>query len=258
MISPDPMVNRPTIPPAAAKLGNELEKKLAAYAGSAIAAGVGLLALTKSADAKIIYTPARINIPLSNTQKVPLDLNKDGNVDFSFANRSYRTGSHLHLFSLAVIPPNSSNRAWGKGRLGSQSWFKRFASALPAGRAVGANKSYLGAGAARMATLSVSTTIGVTAASNTGGQFPYARNRYIGLQFVIAGKIHYGWARISVPSVTPKNGISAVITGYAYETIPGKPIISGKTKGPDVETVEQPTLGQLAQGAPAMPIWSRK
>jgi hypothetical protein len=36
-------------------------------------------------------------------------------------------------------------------------------------------------------------------------------------------------------------------TGYAYETIPGKAIVAGKTKGPDAE--KQPaTLGRLALG----------
>jgi hypothetical protein len=39
------------------------------------------------------------------------------------------------------------------------------------------------------------------------------------------------------------------LTGYAYETIPNKPIIAGKTKGPDVFTVQPGSLGHLARGA---------
>jgi hypothetical protein len=35
----------------------------------------------------------------------------------------------------------------------------------------------------------------------------------------------------------------ATLTGYAYETIPNKPIITGKTKGPDVITLDPATLG---------------
>ena len=42
--------------------------------------------------------------------------------------------------------------------------------------------------------------------------------------------------------------IAATLTGYAYETIPNKPIIAGKTNGPDVITVEPTTLGSLALG----------
>jgi hypothetical protein len=69
------------------------------------------------------------------------------------------------------------------------------------------------------------------------------KNRYLGLRFQIKGKTHYGWARLNFPS--PQ---LARLTGYAYETIPNKPIIAGKTKGAD-DSVEQPaTLGRLALG----------
>ena len=43
-----------------------------------------------------------------------------------------------------------------------------------------------------------------------------------------------------------------MLTGYAYETVPNKPIIAGKTKGPDVATLPMETragtLGHLALG----------
>jgi hypothetical protein len=38
------------------------------------------------------------------------------------------------------------------------------------------------------------------------------------------------------------------LTGYAYETIPGKPIIAGETKGPDVITMQPGSPGRLALG----------
>ena len=48
-------------------------------------------------------------------------------------------------------------------------------------------------------------------------------------------------------NVTLKRGqIAATRTGYAYETIPNKPIITGKTKGPDVITLDPATRGHLA------------
>jgi len=71
-------------------------------------------------------------------------------------------------------------------------------------------------------------------------------NRYLGFKFKIRGATHYGRARLDV-SLT--NGIVVgTLTGYAYETIPNKPIIAGKTKGPDVITVHSGTLGALAAG----------
>jgi hypothetical protein len=54
--------------------------------------------------------------------------------------------------------------------------------------------------------------------------------------------------------------ITAVLTGYAYETVPGKPIITGKTSGPsEVGAVErmQPTLGVLAKGSRGLDAWRR-
>jgi hypothetical protein len=42
-------------------------------------------------------------------------------------------------------------------------------------------------------------------------------------------------------------GMVATLTGYAFETIPNKPIIAGKTCGPDV-IVKHGTLGELAAG----------
>ena len=64
--------------------------------------------------------------------------------------------------------------------------------------------------------------------------------------------------------------ITATVTGYAYETITGKEIIAGRTKGPDdtsieesdatviMPTTEPATLGALAIGAPGLTIWRRK
>lgn len=232
---------------------DEFEKRLSAYASSAVAAGVGLLAMTGSADAKIVYTQAHIPIPTSST--VPLDLNHDGTVDFSFTNRFTTSEEGNARFWLEVNPANS-NGVWGKGGTFS---FGRFASNLPAGRKVDANKLYYQTGgtAALMASV-VGSSVYQYHSTRTGGQWPYARSRYLGLRFVIDGKIHYGWARLSVPSITRKDGITAVITGYAYETVPGKPIITGKTKGPDVITPEPATLGHLAGGATTISVWRVK
>jgi hypothetical protein len=87
------------------------------------------------------------------------------------------------------------------------------------------------------------------------------------LKFKIKGKTHYGWARLTV---TDKNTvITATLTGYAYETIPNKPILTGKTRGLDddyqptpaslkTHTSKPTTLGALALGAPGLAIWKRE
>jgi hypothetical protein len=95
------------------------------------------------------------------------------------------------------------------------------------------------------------------------------KNRYLGFKFQIQGKTHFGWARLNVQW---NRGFIGTLTGYAYETIPNKPIIAGQTKGPHDEVGEaQPspasrnapnpepaTLGVLALGAPGLSIWKRE
>jgi hypothetical protein len=93
------------------------------------------------------------------------------------------------------------------------------------------------------------------------------KHHYLGLEFLINGKVHYGWARISV-AISGKT-FTTYLNGYAFENIPGKPIVAGQTKGPD-ENVERPdaaltaptakpaSLGALALGAPGLSIWRRE
>lgn len=69
------------------------------------------------------------------------------------------------------------------------------------------------------------------------------KSRYLGLKFQIKGKTHYGWARLNFPKPS-----GAIMTGYAYETIPNKAILTGKTKGPNAITVRSDSLGSLALG----------
>jgi len=52
--------------------------------------------------------------------------------------------------------------------------------------------------------------------------------------------------------------ITATLTGYAYETIPNKPIIAGKTHGKDVITLQDASLGHLAAGASAILAWRQE
>ena len=239
-------------------LAAELEKSLSAYASAAVAAGVSLAAIAASAEAKIVYTPVHTTI-LAN-EDVSIDLNHDGIADFALYNRAgsgfaaLSVGCALHS-TLKMLAPRGetciyrTNQIWGRGVASG-----RFASALPAGVKVRANKAYFQGGFR----YSVAAMGGVGygrygKSSNSDGQWLYAKHRYLGLQFVIKGQVHYGWARLNV---TLKHGqIAAILTGYAYETIPNKPIITGKTKGPDVIMLDPATLGNLAGGASQIPAW---
>jgi hypothetical protein len=82
---------------------------------------------------------------------------------------------------------------------------------------------------------------------------------------------HQKIAEFSIPRRTSVNAltraIATTLTGYAFETIPGKAIITGATKGPDdiepnasfgMPTPEPATLSALAMEAPGLSIRRRK
>jgi hypothetical protein len=246
------------------RLAAGVEKSLSAYATAATAAGVSLLALTPAANAKIVYTPADTSIPID--QSVLVDLNHDGIADFAIGNfrsvyhLSLKVGCATHTIA-GVSPPKGgtcnyqTNQMWGRGM---------FPSALPAGFKVRPNKSYFQPGSylgEPMVRLFGGSRTRRSYSSHpysnhSFGQWQYTKNRYLGLQFVIKGQVHYGWARLTVTSLPqPASGILAILTGYAYETEANTPIITGKTKGPDVITLDPATLGHLAGGASQIPAW---
>jgi hypothetical protein len=241
---------------APARLDARLEKSLSAYAVAAAAAGVSLLAMARSAEAKIVYTAAKVSIPV-NGGPVLLDLNHDGVADFTLSNFTWSRGDVRGVL-LQAGAKNKSNEIWGAGQFFGTGQFSlegslpMFASALHAGFTVGPNKAYFQKGARWL----MGYSRGTLYASSTQGQWLYTQRRYLGLKFIIGGQPHYGWARLTVQPAD--GGLQATLTGYAYETIPNKPIIAGKTKGPDVVTWEPATLGRLAQGASGISAWREK
>jgi hypothetical protein len=237
---------------AAVRLRAGLEKSLSAYAAVSAAAGVSLLALNPPAEAKIVYTPAHISI--LNKKPYPLDLDHDGVTDFLLSNVLWE-GSASFVQGVRAGASNPGNGVWGRGVFAQGSWvsYNRhcssgFAAALPAGFQVRPNNLYFQkSNCWVMGWQAGSGRCGCNSIPETFGQWMYTKNHYLGLKFMIGSEVHYGWARFSI--ILPQNEpLQATLTGYAYETIPNKPIITGKTKGPDVITLEPATLGRLALG----------
>jgi hypothetical protein len=208
---------------AVIRLGEELDKHLLAYVAAATAAGVGMLAAAQSAEAKIVYTPAHKTVRLNHA--LPLDLNNDGIDDFDVFNLTHNSTTPFGDY-LRAEPLQSGNQ------LVVQHTSRGYAAAaLAAGVRVGPKKRFQ-AGRDLMAYRSTSSR------AISGGPWKNVKGRYLGLKFLINGKIHYGWARLNV---TITNEVNATLTGYAYETVPNKPIVTGNTKG-------EATLGALAAG----------
>jgi hypothetical protein len=231
-------------------LNPRLEKNVLAYAAAASAAGVGVLALAPPAAAKVVYTKA--NQLISPNNIFNLDLNHDGKTDFVIDNRSYVTnyGSEDRIY---LNPPV------GNSFIGSSG----VASALPAGSRVGSGAPFFSghSNPRRTAGTMVDAGYFLENGSRQRGPWLKAKNRYLGLRFVIQGEAHYGWARLTIEAGTEHQGIehstfAAHLTGYAYETIPNKPIVTGRTKGAEGGenwpvsdgSLESGSLGSLARG----------
>jgi hypothetical protein len=232
------------------------------YTLTATAAGVGILALTQSAEAKIIYTPAHVNF--TQFPPVTLDVNHDGIGDFVLALGGDANTSYAWQYAF-VYAPRSNNTdeviVTKKGGFAP-------AVALRAGSRIGPGRLFGGPGILaehRSHFMRGSTSTQWSAQWANGGKG--LKDRYLGLKFMINGKVHFGWARVTV--TTSGKDFTATLTGYAYETIANKSIIAGKTKGPDeiANTIGQAnpapiseslTLGLLAMGAPGLSVWRRK
>ena len=226
------------------KLSESLHRRLNSYALAASAAGVGVLALSQPAEAKIVYT--RVHQTINPKTQYQLDLNHDGITDFTLSN-FYNFISTNSVGGALFIFPASGNAVMGY----KNKYFGMLASALPAGIKIQANKKFKNVQRMELA----GSWRSVVSTGNVG-PWLNVTNRYLGLKFAITGKTHYGWARLNVSCANYQ--CHGLLTGYAYETIPNKAIITGKTKGPDVIAIEPASLGHLARGASAIPAWRVK
>jgi hypothetical protein len=249
----------------ASRLSASLDQRLNFYALAASAAGVGLLALAQPSEAKIIYT--KTHQVISPNGIYPLDLNHDGTIDFLIQERfqpNTGCGGYSGLWA---------KEAFGNAVEGNGGW----ASALSKGAPIGPQQGFISSKGSfgEVMVHFWSSPCG----GGSQGQWANLKNRYLGLKFRIDGKVHYGWARLSVEVGSGK--IVTTLTGYAYETIPNKAICAGQTHGatesdtatPDVrmpaasglaanvEPTPRPaqsaSLGALALGAGHASSWRR-
>jgi hypothetical protein len=254
-----------------------LQHRINAYALTATAAGVGFLALAPFADAKVVYTPAMVNLtgPHSFYQ---LDVNHDGVVDFSLSNAVTITTDQFFWQLLMGVPAGNSVVAnfFYHG-------FPNRAHALVSGSNIGPGAAFY-----KSRAMLASVYYGGGGLS-VHGDWIDVSNRYLGLKFQINGQTHFGWARLNVQINTTKLTVFSRITGYAYETTPNQAILAGQTHDDapvphaallpphlgsnpstgadaphntrsnplDAATVQSPTLAALALGVDGLALWRR-
>ena len=235
------MLNRKT---TSLPLSTTLDKKLIAYAAAVGTTCVGALAMPQAAGAKVVYTPANRTILFDG--KSILDLNNDHIADFVFNGGGL--GNHSAVF---VRPFRTSNHVL-TGTEGSY-----WAAVFPAGAEVGPGNGFVGHKAAMEAECDCSGNIYYV------GPWLNATDKYLGLEITINGQHHFGWARLTFVAYG-----QATLTGYAYETVAGKAIVTGTTSDHDAgaepdqagnasSQIETPSLGVLARGAEGLELWRR-
>jgi hypothetical protein len=239
---------------ATPNLSPSLTHRLNVYALAAGAAGAGLLASVQAAEAKVVYTPAHVVIRPGSTYG--LDLTHHGVTNFLF------TDFIIYSGHLSVVPQHGS-----AVEVPTRSDY--FPSALKEGARIGRSKYFFGSCVGCL-------TYGEAMADAFSGQADQGywinvKDRFLGMRFYIGNEVHYGWARFNVEV----NGlaITAVLTGYAYETQAGRSILAGQISGTDNDAGEtegvqsdldskpisqdsRPApLGVLALGAQGLPLW---
>ncbi|HEY1660049.1 MAG TPA: hypothetical protein VGG14_16975 [Candidatus Sulfotelmatobacter sp.] len=227
----------------------KLDKQLTAYALAAAAAGTGILSAAEPAEARIISSEVNINIPL-NGGVIQFDLNGDGVPDFGLSAGIYEFAGAPPMgnFSswLRVIPAQAGNEVWGVSSDKDQC-----AVAVRAGLSIDKARLF-----APKALIMVEAAGSYTRGRSSHCPWHGAHPPYLGLKFLINGEIHFGWARVATAER------SAVLTGYAYETIPNKPITAGATKDSDTEeesvNAKPATVENLAWGSSERAPWRRK
>jgi hypothetical protein len=244
-------------------LSASVEQRLTAYAFAAGAAGVGMLAVSQ-AEAEVVYTPAAVTISLSGPDFYYFNPAPQEQVQgrAPFLMVAGFTSPGIYWDTLSFNPYTSGARfVQGPGT----SW-----SIMPLkkGNVIGPGRRF---GSPSRGFIATYGPYGGGTYNRHAG-FKFGQTTYIGFKFLINGETHYGWARVTArfdPN-TPKRRLSTHLTGYAYETIPDKPILAGEEHGGDASlervnpaTLTKPTLvpaslGVLSLGSPGLSSWRQK
>lgn len=237
---------------------NDLTRQISQCSLAAAVAGVGVLALIAPAAGEVVVTKKTIHIPMTSVEApepVKISMANNGVDNFIFnlteASESFR--------SLAMAGATSNANPIYQGT------FIAHTPALPRGAKIGSSATFSPIGVA------VEQSLGVTGRGFRGYWGGNPKDHYLGVRFQLKGQTHYGWIRLTVTAFPNANQpfMSAQITGYAYETVANKPILAGTAgvtvtaEAPtapvlaplDIQKPAGPSLGMLALGADALPMW---
>lgn len=200
---------------------SSVRQHLYRFAIATISVGVGLFTLAWPTEAEIVYTP--VNITIGENSSYNLDLNNDGVTDFVISASQSPAPCGPQGFQ-SPYDTVAETPASGNGAEGSPP------ARLKKREQIGPNQTFYG-GAGTMAWV-------FFCEYGSGGDswiyespgYIVGRKGYLGLMFQTNGETHYGWALLGVKLRFAKDDVIVSLRGYAYETVPGKPIYAGQTQ----------------------------
>jgi hypothetical protein len=240
---------------------------LAAY----LVAGGALAGLPEDAQATVIYTN-RPDITIGPGSSYALDIDSNGLVDFTINNDARMDKGSAPpepdgMIFLDVMTQGTNRVAVGpcppQGCLKAPYPQHQWAQAYPPKAQIGPDltwaSGWMGADTSGqpLPTLLMAYWSGnhedykgipLWYETDLRGYWLGANHAYLGLDFDIAGHTHYGWLGASVIDGYP---LTATLHDWAYEDVPGMPIIAGAVPPPPPppEPVAEPSaLGLLALG----------
>ena len=184
---------------------------------------VSASAFSPRAEAKIVYTP--VDVTGGN---IKFDVNHDGINDFEIQSAigSFICGLRGGIRGVVTATPTTGDGIVVSG--GND------AAALKGGIRVGPGSTFYKSGV--LMTRFQRGGCGLSEAGNWCGSFALGCSitAYLGLEFLVNGHTHYGWAHVTVV-IDVFNGmhvLTVTLKGFAYETIAGQGITTGQTSGP--------------------------
>jgi hypothetical protein len=194
----------------------------------ALAAGA-TLACTAPSHAEVVFTPSNATL-LGTSGQLAIDLDNDGTADFTLIIKNVRSFSGYSLVPGLGVYGNKRSAQIGASPFGG------FARALPKGFQIAGGQHF-------QASASMESWWGQK------GSWGNVVHRFLGLRFLIDGKVHYGW--IGFRKVNDNFvDFGAYLGGWAYESDPDTPIGAGNTEGAAQSTasVHPSSLEVLAKG----------
>jgi hypothetical protein len=205
-----------------------IDQQLNAYIVAASAAGVAFLACSLPANARVVCRTASNS--LLGTETIPFNPAHEKFPPFNLAQTfpyPSVTQSGAFYWNRAFLTPNTLG---ANDLLASNG----LPAALGKGTVIGSKGRFGKGNSYGMLFTYGQFPYGGGTINHHRGNFPLNKVGYLGFEFSISGKTHYGWARLTVDIKKPQT--TTKLLGLGYETVAGKAIHTGSCTTVDEST----------------------